>query len=98
MPKPENGRTHNQYRIDEQAEDQLRRAIKRIEKLMDERDGINDDIKSEFDHLKSAGFDKAAVREFMGERKKRRRMGSEKYDEREDMKDLYRSTIGLGDD
>lgn len=100
MAKRDGGerRTHNQYRIDEEQQEHLLRAIKRIEKLQGEKDDISEDIKAEYQHLKSAGYDSAAIREFMAERKKRRRLGAEKYDEREDIKDLYRSAIGLGDD
>jgi len=98
MPKSESGRTHNQYKLDEEARKRLLKTIKRIEKLDEEKAAISDDIKEEFAHLKSEGYDAKAVREFLGERKKRRRMGAEKFDELEDMKDLYRSVIGLGDD
>lgn len=98
MPKPENGRTHNQYRLDNESKKALDRAIGRIEKIDGEIADLQDDKKQEMAHLKSAGYDTAAVREFIAERKKRRRMGADKFDEREDMKDLYRSVIGLGDD
>lgn len=87
-------KTHNQYKLDADAKTHLIKAVKRIEKMDEEIAEIQDDKKSEFAHLKSLGYYTAAIREFIAERKKKRRMG-EKYDEREDMKDLYRAAVGL---
>lgn len=88
-------RKHNQYKLNNDTTRQLRSAMKRIEKLEEERQAITDDIKDEYALLKGSGFDVAAVREFMAERKKSRKLG-DKFTEREDFKDLVRVAIGLG--
>lgn len=83
-------RRHNSYNLSRDAEETVRRNIRRIEKLDDEKAAINDDIKDIYSEMKSAGFDVAAFRELMAERRKRKRLGDDKFDEREDMRDLYR--------
>lgn len=88
-------RKHNQYKIDAESKRQLAGAMKRIEKMTEEKQAIQDDIADEYRHLKSQGYDVAAIREFMQERKKSRKLG-DKFTEREDFKDLIRVAIGFG--
>lgn len=89
-------RKHNQYRLEENAKDALKRITARIEKLHEEKDAIAEDIRESFAELKSLGFDSAATRKLVAERRKRAKDPS-KYDEVQDMFDLYVNVIGLGD-
>lgn len=92
--RDEPDRKHNQYKIDRDAKELLIRKVKSIEKLADEKQAIADDIKDIYLELKSMGFDTAAIREVVAERKKRRK-ASTKFEEREDWKDLYRVALGM---
>lgn len=76
------------------AKDKLNQCVKRIEKLDDERQEIGDEVKDIYSELKSLGFDSKAVREIVAERKKKNKLG-QKFDELEDMKDLYRIAMGM---
>lgn len=87
-------RKHNQNGVNGEAKATLVRAVKRIEKLAEEKDAIADEIGEEYKQLKVSGFDAAAVRKIVAERKERRK-NEEKFDEREDNKDLYRVALGM---
>lgn len=71
--------------------EQLRLLTERIERLMDERKGINDDIKDVFAEAKSSGFDvptmKWAIRQRAIERHKRQ--------EAEALQETYQLALGF---
>jgi len=95
MPRDdEPDRTHNQYKLDKESKEALVRAVNRIEKLEQERMEVGEDIRAEYAHLKAAGYDATAIRELVGERKKRKKLG-DKFEEREQMRDLYRAALGV---
>lgn len=73
------------------AKSKLEGFIKRVEKLILERQDINADIKLIMDEAKVAGFDKRTVRECI----KLRALDSEKRVEQEELRDLYLAALGL---
>lgn len=87
-------RTHNQYKLDKETKEDLRKGIKRIEKLMEERDLIGDDIKEEFKQFKAQGYDTSALRSIISDRRKKRK-NAEKFEEFENNKDLYKFALGM---
>lgn len=73
------------------AQDDLRRAIERIEKMEDERKEIAEDIKAEFGSLRSKGFDVAIVRKVLRLRKK----SQSERDEQEAILTTYLGALGM---
>lgn len=71
--------------------EQLRLLVERVERLIEERKGLNDDIKDVFAEAKSTGFDvptmKWAIRERAVERQKRQ--------EQEALRETYGTELGL---
>lgn len=76
------------------ASDQLLAFIERIERLAEEKAVIASDIKDVFAEAKEQGFDTAAMRQVIKERK----ISAEERAEREAILDTYRHALGmLGD-
>jgi uncharacterized protein (UPF0335 family) len=73
------------------AADQLRLFIERIERLMEEKRGISDDIRDVFAEAKANGYDAPTMRECL----KLRRMEAHKRQEREALLDTYQLALGL---
>lgn len=73
------------------AKTKLEGFIKRVEKLISERQDLNADIKLIMDEAKGQGFDKRTMRECI----KLRAMESEKRTEQEELRDLYLAALGL---
>lgn len=73
------------------AADQLRLFIERIERLIEERKGINDDIRDVFSEAKSQGYDAKIMRAMITLRK----MEAGDRQEMEAMLDTYKSALGL---
>jgi uncharacterized protein (UPF0335 family) len=71
--------------------EQLRLFIERVERLEDEKKGINDDIKDVYSEAKSTGFDAKTMREIV----RLRKMEKHTRDEAEAMLDLYKQVLGL---
>lgn len=71
--------------------EQLLLLIERIERLTEERKGINDDIKDVFGEAKATGFDVKTMRMVIRERAK------EKHhrDEERALAEIYLSALGL---
>lgn len=72
------------------AADRLRSFIERIERLIEDRDGINADIREVKAEAKSTGFDVKAIDALIKERK----LEPSARQEQEHMLDLYRRALG----
>ncbi len=73
------------------AGDALRLYIERVERLLEERKGISEDVRDVFAEAKSTGFDPAIMKEMI----KRRAMDREKLMEREALIETYSIQLGL---
>lgn len=69
----------------------LRLLIERIERLLEERKGIQDDVKDVYLEAKAAGFDPKAMRLII----KLRAMKPDDRREMDAITDLYRSALGI---
>lgn len=73
------------------AVDRLRSLIERIERLEEEKKGIQSDIRNIFAEAKSAGFDVKAMRAVL----KLRKMNASDRDEQELILDTYRRALDV---
>ena len=73
------------------AGDRLRSLIERIERLVEDRAAINNDIKEVYAEGKAAGFDVKIMRQLI----RLRQMEDADRDEQETLLDLYRRAIGM---
>ncbi|WP_029013634.1 DUF2312 domain-containing protein [Niveispirillum irakense] len=73
------------------AADRLRSFIERIERLEEEKKGIQDDIKDIYAEAKGTGFDTKIMRQIIRIRK----MESNDRQEMEALLDLYKSALGI---
>lgn len=73
------------------AVDRLRSLIERIERLEEEKKGIQSDIRDVFAEAKSAGFDAKAMRAVL----KLRKMNAADRDEQELILDTYRRALDV---
>jgi uncharacterized protein (UPF0335 family) len=71
--------------------EQLRLFFERIERLEEEKKGINDDIRDVFSEMKSVGYDIKISREIL----KLRKMEPHHRQEFEALLDTYKSALGL---
>lgn len=70
---------------------ELRAFIERIERLLEEKSTVLDDIKDVYGELKGRGYDARAVRKIIAERAADR----EKLDEIESITQVYRDALGM---
>lgn len=70
---------------------QLRAYIERVERLMEEKQTIADDIKEVYAEMKGTGFDTTAVRTVI----RLKQMDAAMRQEREAIVDLYKSALGM---
>lgn len=70
---------------------QLRSFIERIERLLEEKQAIADDVKEVYAEMKGTGFDTKAVRAIV----RLRAEDQAKRQEREAILDLYKSALGM---
>ena len=70
---------------------QLRSFIERIERLLEEKQAIADDVKEVYAEMKGTGFDTKAVRAIV----RLRAMDQAKRQEQEAIQDLYKSALGM---
>ncbi len=70
---------------------QLRSIIERIERLEEEKKGIQDDIKGILAEAKGNGFDTRVLRKLISLRKK----SKEERQEEETLLDLYKQALGM---
>jgi uncharacterized protein (UPF0335 family) len=73
------------------ASDQLRSIVERVEKLIEEKQGVVDDIKDIFAEAKANGFDTKTIREVL---KLRKQEPSERA-EQAAIRELYLSALGM---
>lgn len=73
------------------ATDRLRSLIERIERLEEEKKGIQSDIRDIFAEVKSAGFDIKIMRIVL----KLRKMNAADRDEQEALTDTYRRALDI---
>lgn len=73
------------------AADQLRLLIERIERLEEEKKGINDDIKDVYLEAKSTGFDVKTVRSIV----RLRKLEKHAREEAEQLLETYKAALGL---
>lgn len=69
----------------------LRQHIEAAERLIEERKGLNEDLKERFQLAKAEGFDPAIMKEMI----KRRAMDRQKLAEREALIETYSVQLGL---
>lgn len=73
------------------AADRLRSFIERVERLEEEKKGIQDDIKDILAEAKGTGFDVKIIRQIIRLRKK----AKEERQEEEELLELYKSALGM---
>lgn len=73
------------------AAEQLRLFIERIERLEEEKAGINDDVKDVYQEAKSNGYDTKTMRSII----KLRKMEKAARQEAEAMLETYKNALGL---
>lgn len=73
------------------AAEKLRSLIERIERLEEEKNGINSDIRDIFAEAKSVGFDVKIMRAVL----KLRKMNAADRDEQEMLLDTYRKALDI---
>lgn len=71
--------------------DRLRSLIERIERLQEEKQALQSDIKDIFQEAKSAGFDPKAMRRLLAERKQ----DPNELEELNSLLDVYRLALGM---
>ena len=69
----------------------LKSFIERIERLMEEKKGVADDIKDIYAESKSAGFDPKVIRKLISLRKQE----PAEVEEQETLLDVYRRALGM---
>lgn len=75
------------------AKDQLKSIVERVERLMEDKKAIADDIKDVFSESKIHGFDVKAIRTIIRERKQ----DASQRKEQEAILDTYRLALGMLD-
>lgn len=76
---------------DNVAADQLRQYIERAERLLEEKQGISDDIKDVYLEAKSQGYDPKAMREVI----KLRKMERQKRLEADHLLNTYKAALNI---
>ncbi|AEP08910.1 DUF2312 domain-containing protein [Micavibrio aeruginosavorus] len=69
----------------------LKAFIERLERLGEEKDALNEDIKDVYAEAKATGFDTKTIREIVRERK----IDLEKRRERDMLRESYKAAIGM---
>ncbi len=73
------------------AADRLRSFIERIERLEEDRAGLNADIREVLSEAKSAGFDARTIRQIV----RLRKLDPSERQEQEQLLEVYRRAVGL---
>ena len=73
------------------AKEQLQKFIERIERLEDEKQALQADIKDVYAQAKSQGFDTKAMRQII----KLRKLDEQEREEAEQIIDLYKVALGM---
>lgn len=96
IPYMSNGETQIEIPVDlpkahRPGDDRLRLIIERVERLEEEKKGINDDIKDVWAEAKAVGYDVKAGKEIV----RLRKMKPDDRAEREAILDTYKAALGL---
>ena len=75
------------------AVDRLRSFIERIERLEEEKKGLQDDIKEVYAEAKGTGFDAKIMRQIV----RLRKMDKNDLQEQEAILELYKQALGMGE-
>jgi uncharacterized protein (UPF0335 family) len=75
------------------AADRLKSFIERIERLEEEKAGLSSDIRDIYAEAKGTGFDAKVMRQIV----RLRKMDAADRKEQEQLLDLYKQAIGLGE-
>ena len=81
---------HNQKSI-QKKDDKLKNFIERIERLSEEKNNINFDIKEVFSEAKSMGYDPTVMRKILALRK----MDIDERLEKETLLNTYKNALGI---
>ncbi len=73
------------------AGERIRQFIERIERLEEEKKGIQDDIKDIYAEAKGTGYDPKIIRRIVSLRKK----DKEERQEEEELLELYKAALGM---
>jgi uncharacterized protein (UPF0335 family) len=73
------------------AADRLRSFIERLERLEEEKKGLQDDIKDVYAEAKGTGFDTKIIRQII----RLRKMEKEDLQEQEELLELYKAALGM---
>jgi uncharacterized protein (UPF0335 family) len=73
------------------AADRLRSFIERLERLEEEKKGLQDDIKDVMAEAKGTGFDTKVIRQIL----RLRKQGKEERQEMEELLELYKAALGM---
>lgn len=79
------------------AQEKLVQYVERIEKLIEERQGINDDIKDVKGEAKVEGYDPSVIMDTIRVRAARRKSKA-KYQERKSLLETYLAAFGIDDE
>jgi uncharacterized protein (UPF0335 family) len=77
--------------VENVAADQLRLFVERLERLIEERKGMSDDIRDVFTEAAGQGYDKATIRECI----KLRAMDRHKRQEKQALLETYQLALGF---
>ena len=86
----EPGEGHNSLHTPE-----LKKIIQELEDLHEQKANISADIKSVMEVAKQKGFEARAIRNAFKVKKLKEKLGEDKYQEQQDLDDLYLSALGL---
>jgi uncharacterized protein (UPF0335 family) len=73
------------------AADRLKSFIERLERLEEEKKGLQDDIKDVYAEAKGTGFDTKIIRQII----RLRKMEKEDLQEQEELLELYKAALGM---
>ncbi|WP_207481416.1 DUF2312 domain-containing protein [Arenibaculum pallidiluteum] len=73
------------------AGDRLRSFVERIERLEEEKKGLQDDIKDVYAEAKGTGFDVKIIRQII----RLRKQAKEERQEQEELLELYKAALGM---
>ncbi|HEV7372685.1 MAG TPA: DUF2312 domain-containing protein [Arenibaculum sp.] len=73
------------------AADRLRSFIERLERLEEEKKGLQDDIKDVMAEAKGTGFDTKIIRQIL----RLRKQAKEERQEMEELLELYKAALGM---
>ena len=83
--------TKKNQEIIQKRDDKLKSFIERLERLLEEKNNINFDIKEIFSEAKSSGYDPTIMRKILALRK----MDNDERLEQETLLNIYKNALGI---